>query len=394
MQMAMLLGYTAALIFTILRTGAISKSVFNYYDFDFSNGDIKYWCYSDGTETLLQELFDSQYQFEYHYDNTSHWEYKNSFVSRGYYSIEGSGVSGDHGYVTISYPDALPFSGYNNDKTIYFDLSNSEVLNYNNGYSATGWYLKNQYVDDYDPNGTKYGAWYTNGEACSYGIYIDDVLTIPIPYVIPSESWCSFLQKYDWVEDCRLYYNVKQKKTFDEAITDKLNFMSHADERVAYYNLLAGNDTATMYGNHQTLKCIAEGATIRNYSLNREFGYQMTAWNFASDGLYEGIKVSYTSGSNLYAPFDCKITDVDTSNHKITLRKDDVMYWYDGTGGTKRDTEVYITNADLTGGLSNCDTIKSGDVFAVTTSGEVNVEVKIDTDGEEWDFVDPRLVFY
>ena len=29
MQMAMLLGYTAALIFTILRTGAISKSVFN-----------------------------------------------------------------------------------------------------------------------------------------------------------------------------------------------------------------------------------------------------------------------------------------------------------------------------------------------------------------------------
>lgn len=29
MQMGMLLGYTAALIFTILRTGAISKSVFS-----------------------------------------------------------------------------------------------------------------------------------------------------------------------------------------------------------------------------------------------------------------------------------------------------------------------------------------------------------------------------
>jgi hypothetical protein len=28
MQMAMLLGYTAALVFTILRTGSISKSVF------------------------------------------------------------------------------------------------------------------------------------------------------------------------------------------------------------------------------------------------------------------------------------------------------------------------------------------------------------------------------
>lgn len=29
LQMAMLLGYTVALIFTVLRTGAISKSVFN-----------------------------------------------------------------------------------------------------------------------------------------------------------------------------------------------------------------------------------------------------------------------------------------------------------------------------------------------------------------------------
>lgn len=29
MQMAMLMGYTAALIFTVLRTGAVSKSIFN-----------------------------------------------------------------------------------------------------------------------------------------------------------------------------------------------------------------------------------------------------------------------------------------------------------------------------------------------------------------------------
>ena len=29
LQMAMLLGYTVALIFTVLRTGAVSKSIFN-----------------------------------------------------------------------------------------------------------------------------------------------------------------------------------------------------------------------------------------------------------------------------------------------------------------------------------------------------------------------------
>ena len=70
------------------------------------------------------------------------------------------------------------------------------------------------------------------------------------------------------------------------------------------------------------------------------------------------------------------------------------MYWYDGNGGTKRDTEVYLTNADLTGGLAVCSTVKSGDEIAVTTADHVNVKVKIDTDGIGWDFVDPRLIFY
>lgn len=42
-----------------------------YYNFDVSdNGDITYWKYSSDTETLLQELFDAEYQFVYWYDNT------------------------------------------------------------------------------------------------------------------------------------------------------------------------------------------------------------------------------------------------------------------------------------------------------------------------------------
>lgn len=87
----------------------------------------------------------------------------------------------------------------------------------------------------------KYGAWYVNGEQCSFGIWEDDVLKIPIPYVITDENWCSFLKKYEWKTDCRLYYNVKQNKTFDEVITEKLVGMSHSDERLQYYTLLACN---------------------------------------------------------------------------------------------------------------------------------------------------------
>ena len=270
------------------------------------------------------------------------------------------------------------------------------MLNCNDGYSATGWYLKNQFVDDYDNSGTKYGAWYVNGEQCSFGIWEDDVLKIPIPDVITDENWCSFLKKYDWKTDCRLYYNVKQNKTFEEVITEKLVGMSHSDERLQYYTLLAGKEdgTGTLNGNHQTLHNLLPGATIRDYSLKREFGYEMTGWNNASDGLYQGIKVYCVNGETLKAPFKCKITNVNTDENKITLRKDDVEYWYDGNGGTKRDTEVTIANAMLLNGFSEGDTINDGQEFAKTTAENVNFHINIDTDGDGWDYIDPRLVLY
>ena len=367
-----------------------------YYNFDADNDDIYYWEFDGDTEDLLEEIFNEEYEFVYHYDNTSHWEYRLQFDSRGYYSINGSGTTGSYGYIDITYPDALPFSGCNNGNTIYFNLSNGEVLNYSKGYAATGWYLKNQYCNDYDPNGNCYDGWFHDGETCGYGIYNDEgVLVTPIPYVIPSENWCSFLQKYDWITDCRLYYNVKQNKTFDEVIAEKLGGMSHSDERLQYYSLLIGTDgSASMYGNHQTLHNLLPGATVRDYDLKREFGYEMTGWNTNSDGLYQGIKVYCTNGDRLKAPFKGKITDVNTDENKITIRKDDVEYWYDGTGGTERDTEVTIANAVLLSGFSEGDTVNDGQEFAKTTAGNVNFHIYIDTDGYGWDYIDPRLVLY
>lgn len=136
------------------------------------------------------------------------------------------------------------------------------------------------------------------------------------------------------------------------------------------------------------------GATIRDYSLKREYGYEMTGWNEESDGLYQGIKVYCNNGDTLKAPFKGKITGVDTSEQKITLRKDDVQYWYDGNGGTKRYTEVTIANAVLLSGFSKGDTVNDGQEFAKTTAGNVNFHVYLDTDGYGWDYIDPRLVLY
>ena len=120
----------------------------------------------------------------------------------------------------------------------------------------------------------------------------------------------------------------------------------------------------------------------------------MTGWNNESDGLYQGIKVYCNNGDTLKAPFKCKISEVNTDENKIKLRKDDVEYWYDGTGGTKRDTEVEIANATLLSGFAEGDTINDGQEFAKTTAGNVNFHVYIDTDGYGWDYIDPRLVLY
>ena len=71
-----------------------------------------------------------------------------------------------------------------------------------------------------------------------------------------------------------------------------------------------------------------------------------------------------------------------------------MQYWYDGNGGTKRDTEVTIANAVLINDYEEGDSIKEGKEFAKTTAGNVNFHIYIDTDGYGWDYIDPRLELY
>ena len=398
-----------------------------YYDFDADdNGDIKYWKIKSETEDLLEEIFNAEYEFVYWYDNKSRWENLDNYVYFGggnstngsYYYCEQSAnkSSGDWTYQfkPTSYTSEL---GQYLDGDGYCYLNSSyHVLNPNDDYALTGYYvLDNRYFADsahtkqpfywidgdgnfffrnHDGNNqyrsfygwTNDDAWFMITEADARAWTGDDDCTALFGYV----------QKQYWKTECNLYYNVKQKKTFEEVITDKLGGMSHSTERLQYYNLLAGKEdgTGTLYGNHQTLYNLLPDSSIRDYSLKREFGYEMTGWNEESDGLYQGIKVYASSGTKLKAPFKCKITDVDTSDNKITIRKDDVEYWYDGNGGTKRDTEVTIANAKLLSGYSEGDTIDLGEEFAKTTAGNVNFHIYIDTDGYGWDYIDPRLVLY
>ena len=396
-----------------------------YYDFDAdNNGDILYWSYDRDTENLLNEIFNAEYEFIYWYDNRSRWE------ERSVYNYWGGG-SAETGRYYRAEKDAFVYSGrpykyrfkpiaYTSELSKYFDSegyvcinADYRVLNPNDDYALTGFMI----MDHRWYSGTKEPFYYVDNDTQTFffmkgdtrydrsfwGWNNDDAWFLISPTdthiwndTISDTCMYGYYEKYDWKTECNLYYNVKQKKSFERVLEDKLKSQSHRDERLEYYKLLAGQESGseTLYGNHQTLRNMLPGDTIRNYSVKQAFGYDMWEWNQTNDGLYQGIKYYCNTGTKLYAPFDCKIKKVDTANRKITLRKDDVQYWYDGSGGTNRDTEVTITNAVLLSGYAEGDIIRDGENFATTTYTNVNFHIEIDTDGYGWDYIDPRLVLY
>ena len=395
-----------------------------YYDFDAETGDIKYWKFDGNTEDLLEEIFNAEYEFVYWYDNKSRWEELSTYNYWGggcaesgtYYRAE------QNAYIYDNQPYKYRFKpiAYTSELSQYFDSegyvcinSDYRVLNPNDDYALTGfmimdhrwysgtsepfYYFDNSsntffFMQGSDRHDRSFWGW--NGNDAWF--FVSPTDTHIWNNSINDACMYGYYEKYYWKTECNLYYNVKQKKTFDEVIEDKLKSQSHKDERLEYYKLLSGKESGseTLYGNHQTLCNMLSGDTIRNYSIKQAFGYDMWEWNSSNDGLYQGIKYYCDNGADLYAPFDCEIKSVDTNDNKITLRKDDVEYWYDGSGGTDRDTEVTITNAELLSGLSEGDKIKEGEKFAKTTYTNVNFHIEIDTDGYGWDFIDPRLVLY
>ena len=250
-----------------------------YYDFGATdNGDIKYWEFKSDTEDLLDELFAAEYEFVYWYDNKSRWESLDNYVYFGggnstngsYYYCEQSANKGSgnwtYQFKPTSYTSEL---GQYIDGDGYCYLNSSyRVLNPNDDYALTSYYiLDNRYFAD--SAHTKEPFYWVDGDGnfffknhdgnnqyrSFYGWTDDDawfMITETDARAWTGDDDCSalfgYVQKQYWKTECNLYYNVKQKKTFDEVIADKLGTLSNKTERLAYYNLLVGNeDGNTLY---------------------------------------------------------------------------------------------------------------------------------------------------
>ena len=273
-----------------------------YYDFSAENGDIKYWQFKSGTEDLLDEIFNAEYQFEHFYDNTSRWEELPDYVYFG----GGSAETGTYyrcetaAYIYDGQPYRYRFkpTAYTAELSQYFDSegyvcidSDYRVLNPNDNYELTGYMVMDHryfsgtkepfyYIDEssntffFMHSGERYDRSFWGWNGIDAWFLVSPTDTAIWNYNITDACMYGYYQKYKWKNDCRLYYNVKQKKTFDEVITEKLSSMSYSDERVQYYNLLVGTDSGTMYGNHQTLQSLT-GTSIHESIVTNGFGWDM-----------------------------------------------------------------------------------------------------------------------
>ncbi|WP_295219458.1 peptidoglycan DD-metalloendopeptidase family protein [Ruminococcus sp.] len=194
-----------------------------YYDFDAAteaeaNGDefdIPYWEYGDDTAAIIRELFNLEYTFDHHYDNTSKWEELYSYTyDEFFHYTTGSGTENGYGYVDFK---TLPsdLSDFTNSKRVYYNTSNGEILNAKKNYKATGWYFQDQRYNvtdvsgktiyafyTYDPNAFQYDFAYTGGYGRYLNIYEPNTsnyrnVWIPSSQQTGNSSFCVTVAPYD-----------------------------------------------------------------------------------------------------------------------------------------------------------------------------------------------------
>lgn len=370
-----------------------------YYDFSCSHKDIPYWDYTSATNDLVKKLFTTEYDFQYYYNNQSHWEKRSNFNTYGggacestnskYYLINNDIVSSDSMDYDFYFtpvtdpPDAV--KAYEKENKIYIKNHNGcyRIVDPNHNYDLTPFVVPDvryscQSVSPfyyYDATRNKY--WFGKYTSTTHvyqthwrttsTITRSDGTSVPINFAVSdtdtylynntylARMLVSYSEQYFWQKKCVLYYTVHRKMDFDAAIQKILKEKSHYDERLKYYNILIGNSNDSnekMYGNHQLFKFPIKYESIideikRGYILNG-YGYDMQVWGkqhcAIDDNFHNGIDIVCNSGTNIYSPVKGTVSKIDNDKHIIKIRANRFYFWYENNHGTHRSVEITFGN--------------------------------------------------
>uniref|UniRef100_UPI003FF05F7A M23 family metallopeptidase n=1 Tax=Ruminococcus bromii TaxID=40518 RepID=UPI003FF05F7A len=386
------------------------------YDFTDANDKEQSWSYDDDKfDDILQDLFDKEYSFKYKYINGSYWQELGSYdaypgyASDEYYYSKSSGSIIDngktYGYIdfgSCGVPSAL--TSYHKSKKVYFNLSTGEILNVNKSYAKTGYYFQNcnqQVVDSMGgiipsfyslikKNNEKFWGWRgsgtkvyrktqltINGQDFNWAISSDDVKT---RFGENGKQAVRFYKRDTYITDCSLYTNVKQVRSFDDAIYAVLNSKSQSlyssqtkikedyAQRKQYYQILScqekddDGNTATTYGLHQSFECNPLPGNFDNAQIYNNFGYDVVSWynRHCQNTMHYGTDFSASKGTNVYSLMDGKVESIDTSNHTVVIiTEKDRNIWYEND--TARTFKLTYGNITLKSGLKKDSKVKLGE---------------------------------
>lgn len=388
------------------------------YTYDFTDADDKEqsWSYDDDKfDDILQDLFDKEYSFQYKYVNGSFWQELGSYdaypgdASDEYYYSKSSGSITDngktYGYIdfgSCGVPSAL--TSYHKSKKVYFNLSTGEILNVNKSYAKTGYYFQNcnqQVVDSMGgiipsfyslikKNNEEFWGWRgsgtkvyrktqltINGQDFNWAISSDDVKT---RFGENGKQAVRFYKRDTYITDCSLYTNVKQVRSFDDAIYAVLNSKSQSlyssqtkikedyAQRKQYYQILScqekddDGNTATTYGLHQSFECNPLPGNFDNAQIYNNFGYDVVSWynRHCQNTMHYGTDFSASKGTNVYSLMDGKVESIDTSNHTVVIiTEKDRNIWYEND--TARTFKLTYGNITLKSGLKKDSKVKLGE---------------------------------
>lgn len=388
------------------------------YTYDFTDADDKEqsWSYDDDKfDDILQDLFDKEYSFQYKYVNGSFWQELGSYdaypgdASDEYYYSKSSGSITDngktYGYIdfgSCGVPSAL--TSYHKSKKVYFNLSTGEILNVNKSYAKTGYYFQNcnqQVVDSMGgiipsfyslikKNNEEFWGWRgsgtkvyrktqltINGQNFNWAISSDDVKT---RFGENGKQAVRFYKRDTYITDCSLYTNVKQVRSFDDAIYAVLNSKSQSlyssqtkikedyAQRKQYYQILScqekddDGNTATTYGLHQSFECNPLPGNFVNTKIYNNYGYDVVSWynRHCQNTMHYGTDFSASKGTNVYSLMDGKVESIDTSNHTVVIiTEKDRNIWYEND--TARTFKLTYGNITLKSGLKKDSKVKLGE---------------------------------